>query len=72
MMIDGSIHPDDEITGNGPKFHERPFECPECGCHESRIIETLPTSNSIVRPRFCKNGHKFQTAEKVIPQSEWN
>ena len=64
-MIDGSIHPDDEITGNGPTFYENPFQCPECGSQRSRILRKTSLTKAVVRPRECVCGNHYQTVEKV-------
>jgi hypothetical protein len=66
-MIDSSIHPDDDITGNPKRYHEKPFPCPkdECGLKVSEHIKTINLENAIVRKRRCKCGHVFQTVEKI-------
>lgn len=41
--------------------------CPKCRCqHFSRVLDTEPVDNGILRYRECRNcGHRFPTKEKV-------
>jgi transcriptional regulator NrdR family protein len=43
------------------------MQCPECGTKLSSVLESRHTKAGYTRHRLCYNGHKFRTAEIIIP-----
>lgn len=42
------------------------MKCPECGCEESKVIDSRPTENKVRRRRECINcGFRFTTYEII-------
>ena len=42
------------------------MKCPECGCEESKVIDSRPTENKVRRRRECiKSGTRFTTYEII-------
>ena len=42
------------------------MRCPECGCEESKVIDSRPTENKVRRRRECINcGFRFTTYEII-------
>lgn len=42
------------------------MKCPECGCEESKVIDSRPTENKVRRRRECINcGTRFTTYEII-------
>jgi transcriptional repressor NrdR len=42
------------------------MKCPECGCEESKVIDSRPTENKVRRRRECIScGHRFTTYEII-------
>lgn len=42
------------------------MKCPECGCEESKVIDSRPTENKVRRRRECINcGMRFTTYEII-------
>lgn len=45
---------------------ETVMKCPECGCEESKVIDSRPTENKVRRRRECINcGSRFTTYEII-------
>lgn len=43
------------------------MQCPVCGCHKTRVIESRQLDNAVIRIRRCLEGHRFNTTENVDP-----
>ena len=42
------------------------MRCPECGCEESKVIDSRPTDNKVRRRRECEGcGYRFTTYEII-------
>lgn len=42
------------------------MKCPECGCEESKVIDSRPTENKVRRRRECiQCGFRFTTYEII-------
>lgn len=42
-----------------------PFLCPKCGEPLAKVVQTIPTEETIRRRRRCANGHTAETKERL-------
>ena len=44
--------------------------CPVCGIRNAKVLDTRANPEFILRKRECKNGHKYQTKEYAVSETQ--